>query len=59
MTEQEKQKGANAIPKTGGQEGNIPDEERRKILGKLVKVAFVAPMVMLVLEGGDSITYGY
>ncbi|MCB2228010.1 MAG: hypothetical protein KQH53_15120 [Desulfarculaceae bacterium] len=39
--------------------GNLPDEDRRRILGKLVTGAFVAPLVLLVLDGGDSITYGY
>ena len=51
-----------AAPETqvkAGQESNLPDEERRRILGNLAKGAFVAPLVLLVLKGGDSINYGY
>ena len=36
----------------------MPDEERRKILKKLAACAFVAPVAMVLLEGGDNITYG-
>jgi hypothetical protein len=35
----------------------MPDEERRKILKKLATCAFVAPMAMVLLEGGDNLTY--
>lgn len=42
-----------------GQEPNesIPDEERRRILKKLAACAFAAPAAMLLLDGGDNITY--
>lgn len=41
------------------QQKDLPDEERRRILGKLATGAFVIPLVLLVLDGGDSISYGY
>jgi hypothetical protein len=40
-------------------EETIPDEERRKIIKKLATGAFVVPLVLLLLEGGKSISYGY
>ena len=36
---------------------SMPDEERRKILKKLAACAFVTPAAMVLLEGGDNLTY--
>ncbi len=59
MTEPKKPVTTQEMPVEEGGKSNLPDEERRKILGKLVTGAFVVPLVLLVLDGGDSITYGY
>ncbi len=47
----------NSLKKRGNPGASMPDEERRKILKKLAACAFVAPAAMVLLEGGDSLTY--
>ena len=59
MTEQKKPTTTEEMPTEEGRESSLPDAERRQILGKLATCAFVAPLVLLVLDGGDSITYAY